>query len=296
MKWLIFVLVIAPLLSSGIASAQELSIGTPATQAVKIEIDESGNAHVTHTVERSTSTQQLSVIRDDFTNLQISDEGGGSAEFAEISGATTTFLFFPTNARVLVEYDLENAVTETNGLWVWNYLYTATTAFYLPEGTQFVFANTNPVSLKETGGVRCHGCQLTLEYELKDSEKTQQITWEDKTFTVRIFATGVISELRFDQPNKMISLDVEKDQYVTLMIPKELLWNPYHVFLNEKTILQHEFYQTEDEVWLNFKPNEDGKVDIVGVSAVPEFPLATVLVLGAAMIVVAKLSNKLSLR
>lgn len=296
MKQLVFAIVVVALLSPAAAFAQELSIGSPATQTVKIIIDENGSAHVTHTVETSRSAQQLSVISDDFANLEIADERGGSAEFAEVGGKTTSFLIFPSNTRVLVAYDLENIVTEKNGLWTWEYMYAATTTFHLPEGTEFVFANTNPVPLKEVGGVRCHGCQLKLEYGLMSSETIQKITWEDKTFDVRVFATGVVSELRFDQPNKVISLDVEKDQYVTLVIPKALLWNPYEVFLDGKPIVDHEFYQTEDEVWLNFKLAEGGKVEIVGVSAVPEFPLATVLVLGAAMIAVAKLSNRFSRR
>ena len=279
------------------AFAQEISFGTPAVQTVKIQIDESGNAHVTHTIKESRSAQHLTVISNDFANLKIYDENGNSAEYAETGGEKMGLLILPSEDDVIVEYDLEDAVTQTGKLWSWNYYYLASTIFYLPEGTSLIFANSNPVLLNTVDGVRCHGCLLKLEYELQSDEKVQQITWEDKTFDVRVLTTGQTSELKFDQPNKMISIDIlEKDQYVTLAIPKELLWNPYEVFLNEKKVLKHEFYQTEDLVWLNFKPNETGTVSIIGVSAVPEFPLATVLVLGAAMLVVAKLSGRFSRR
>lgn len=297
MQKIIFGIFITSLLLSSAAYAQEVNFGKPALQTVKIELDENGNAHVTHIVEESREAQQISVLRDDFTNLNIADEDGGSTQYAETSGERLGFLIFPSNDRVLVQYDLANAATEKNGLWVWDYIYLASTTFYLPENTSIVFVNSNPILLGEIQGVRCHGCQVMLEYELNSEEKTQQVKWEDKTFDVKILATGEISDLRFDQPNKKISFDImEKDQYVTLVIPKELLWNPYEVLLDEDKLLKHEFYKTDDAVWLNFRANQTGTVDIIGVSAVPEFPLAGILVLGAAMIFAAKFGSRLSRR
>lgn len=295
MKQIVFALVIVSLLSST-AFAQEISFGKPAIQTVKIEIDEKGNAHVTHIVEKSSSSQQLELISSNFTNLSVKDEKGDSAEYAETGGDKASLLILPSKNKVLVEYDLENVVAEKNGFWKWDYRYVASTSFFLPNSTDTVFVNSNPILLREVDGIRCHGCQVKLEYGMKSLEQTQKITWEGKIFDVIISTNGKISKVKLDQANKMLSLDVmEKDQYVTLVIPKELLWNPYEVFLNDKKIPTHEFYQTEDMVWLNFKTNSTGKVDIVGVSVVPEFPFAAVLVLGAAMIVAARLSGKLSL-
>jgi hypothetical protein len=296
LKRLIFTILVAAFFSSNIAFAQEFNFGSPANQAVQIQIDEEGNAYVKHVVEKSRNSQQISVISDNFYNFTIADVRGGEIDFAEVSGETMTLLIFPTDINVVMEYVIDKAVTEENGLWTWNYLYPASTTFFMPKDVEFVLANSIPVPLQEVKGIRCHGCQLKLEYEERTSEKIQQITWEDKSFDVRILATGTISELRFDQPNKMISIDVEKNQYVTLVIPKELLWNPYEVLLNDKPIVKYEFYQTDKEAWLNFKPNENGTVTIIGVSAVPEFPLATILVLGAAMVVVAKLSSRFNRR
>jgi len=292
---IIFGVIITSLLFSSAAYAQEVNFGKAALQTVKIELDEKGNAHITHIVEKSKEPQQLNVLRDDFINLDITDEDGGSTQYAEASGERLGFLIFPSNDRVLVQYDLPNAATERNGLWTWDYLYLASTVFYLPEDTTIVFVNRNPILLGEVQGVRCHGCQVMLEYELNSEEKIQQITWEDKTFDVKILTNGEMSELRFDQPNKRISFDImEKDKYVTLMIPKALLWNPYEVLLDGDKLLKHEFYSTDDAVWLNFKSNQTGTVDIIGVSAVPEFPLAGILVLGAAMVFAAKFGSRLS--
>ncbi|MGQ0772073.1 MAG: hypothetical protein ACT4NT_04815 [Nitrososphaerota archaeon] len=279
-------------LTTGPALAQEISFGTPANQEVKITISENGDAHVIHTVEKSSQTQQLAVIRDDYTNLKITDENGGSPQYGEAGGEILGFMIFPAGDKVLVEYDLVNAVTEKDGMWTWDYFYLASTAFYLPEKISLVFVNANPVNLAGQKGIKCHGCQMKLEYELEKTEIAKQVQWEDKKFDVKLITKTDIASFEFDQPNKKLSFDVnEENKYITLVIPLELIWNPYEVFLNGEKILKHEFYSDEKEVWLNIKPNETGTVEIIGVSAVPEFPITVVLILGVAMIFAAKFTK-----
>jgi len=276
--------------------AQEVSFGDPANQAVKITISENGDAHVTHVVEDSKKPQHLQVVRDDYTNLQILDENGGTPQYGETGGEKAGFVIFPNDDKVLVDYDLPNAVTQVDGLWTWRYVYLASTAFYLPDKVDLIFANVNPVNLRDHQGIRCHGCDITLEYELEKTETTKQVQWEDKKFDVRIIAKTDIISFEFDQPNKKISFDVsEADKYVTLIIPLELLWKPYEVFLDGEKILKHEFYTDGKDAWLNFKPSKAGNIEIIGVSAVPEFPVAALLILGVAMVFAAKFT-KLSLR
>jgi hypothetical protein len=284
------------LLTSSAVFAQEVTFGDPAEQAVKITISENGDAHVTHVIEDSKKPQQVQVVRDNFTNLQILDENGGAPQYGEAGGEKTNFVIFPNDDKVLIDYDLPNAVTQEGGMWTWNYLYLASTSFYLPEKIDLLFVNSSPVYLGDHKGIRCHGCQMTLEYELEKTETTKQVQWEDRKFDVRVITQADITSFEFDQPNKKLSLDVgQPNKYVTLIIPLELLWKPYEVFLDGEKILKHEFYTDGKDAWLNFKPNSAGKIEIIGVSAVPEFPVAALLVLGAAMAVVAKF-GKLSLR
>jgi hypothetical protein len=291
-KIVLSIIISALFLTTCTAFAQEVSFGIPADQEVKITISENGDAHVTHTVEESNQAQQLTVIRDDFTNLQITDENGGSPQYGEAGGEKPGFVIFPAEDKVLVEYDLANAVTEKDGMWTWDYLYLASTAFYLPEKIDLVFVNTLPVNLIGQKGIKCHGCQAKLEYELEKTEITKQVQWEDKKFDVRIITQTDIESFEFDQPDKKLSFDVsEANKYITLVIPLELIWNPYDVFLNGEKILKREFYSDGKEVWLNIKTNETGTVEIIGVSAVPEFPIAIVLILGVAMIFAAKFTK-----
>lgn len=285
-------MILALFLVSGPAFAQEVTFGDPAKQEVKITISENGDVHVTHVVDDSKKPQQLQVIRENYVNLQITDENGGSPEYGEAGGEKTSFVIFPNDNKVLVDYDLPKAVTQVDGLWTWHYVYPITTAFYLPEKVDLLFANTKPVNIGDHKGIRCHGCDILLEYELEKTETTKQVQWEDKKFDVRIITQTDITSFEFDQPNKKLSFDVsEADEYVTLIIPLELLWKPYEVFLDGEKILKHEFYSDGKSAWLNFKPKQAGKIEIIGVSAVPEFPIAALLVLGAAMVFAAKFAR-----
>ncbi|WP_052347461.1 hypothetical protein [Candidatus Nitrosotenuis chungbukensis] len=298
MKKIILGIILGVLFSSvGTVFAQQATIGNPPTQIVKITIDEDGSAHVIHVVEPSIQPQQVTVIQNNFTNLQIKEENGYIPQYGEVSGNVKSFMLFPTDKRTLIEYDLKNVVKLKDGMWRWDYVYLAETKFYLPEDANLIFTNETPINLAEKRGVNCHGCQVKLEYELGQTEIVKQVQWQDKKFDVRIITLADISSFKFDQPNKKITFDVnDENKYVTLIIPLELLWNPYQVLLNGNTTLDNEFYSDGKTMWLGIKPDKVGTVEIIGVSAVPEFPLVSLLIFGSAMVVAVRYKNKFSLR
>jgi predicted secreted protein with PEFG-CTERM motif len=281
-------IILALLLVSGIFSyaafAQEIKIGEPAVQQVSIRISENGDAHVTHEVKKTKTPKQVEFLSPDFTNFTIIDDEGAEPMYAEAGGENPGIVLFPTNEDVIIEYDIEGIVQEKGGLWMWDYVYLADTSFFLPEGVDLFYVNENLVRLGDQKGFLCHGCQVKLEYELEPTILTKQLSWEGKTFDVKIITQTDISDLALDQPKKTISFDVtEPNKYVTLIIPRDLLWNPYEVSLNDKLILKQERVDSDNNVWLHIIPNETGTVTILGVSVVPEFPLAAVLVLSASM-------------
>lgn len=298
MKKIILGIILGVLFSSvGTVFAQQATIGSPPTQVVKITVGEDGSAHVIHVVEPSIQPQQVTVIQNNFTNLLIKDESGYIPQYGEVSGNVKSFFLFPTDKRTLIEYDLKNVVKFEDGMWSWDYVYLAETKFYLPEDANLIFANGTPINLVEKKGVNCHGCQVKLEYELGQTEIVKQVQWQDKKFDVRIITLADITSFKFDQPNKKITFDVnDENKYVTLLIPLELLWNPYQVLLNGNTTLDNEFYSDGQTMWLGIKPDKTGTVEIIGVSAVPEFPLVSLLIFGSAMVIAVRYKNKFSLR
>lgn len=295
MKKILISAIIAVLASSGAAFAQDVNFGDPAVQTVKIKIAENGDVHVTHIVDKSATSRHLEFISNDYTNLVVTDEKGGDPQYAEASATKAGLVIFPTKNKVLVDYDVAGMVKEKDGLWTWNYQYFGDTAFYLPENVKLFYTNNSIVDLGDQQGFLCHGCQIILEYELVPTIITKQVQWEDKKFDVKIITQADIPSLELDQENKKLRFEVtEPNKFITLIIPKALLWNPYQVTLNDKPILEQERFMGDD-VLLHLKPTEKGTIEITGVSVVPEFPLAAILVLSAAMSVVIY-SRKASLR
>ena len=277
------------------AFAQEIKFGNPAVQELSIKISENGDAHVIHEVKNNIGTQQVEFVSPDYTNFTIVNDEGEEPEYAEAGGEKPGLVLFPTKEDVIIEYDIEGAVQEKDGLWTWNFLYLASTAFYLPDSVELFYVNGNLLNLGDQEGFRCHGCQVSLEYELEPTTQTQQISWEGKSFDVTIITQTDIT-LELDQPKKTLSFEVtEPNKYVTLIIPRELLWNPYDVALNDQLILKQERVDSDGNVWVHIKPMEAGTITILGVSVVPEFPVGIVLVLGASMAAVLY-ANRLSHR
>ncbi len=150
MKKIILGIILGVLFSSvGTVFAQQATIGNPPTQVVKITVGEDGSAHVIHVVEPSIQPQQVTVIQNNFTNLQIKEENGYIPQYGEVSGNVKSFMLFPTDKKTLIEYDLKNVVKLKDGMWSWDYVYLAETKFYLPEDANLVFANGNPINLAE---------------------------------------------------------------------------------------------------------------------------------------------------
>ncbi|MFM7797133.1 MAG: hypothetical protein ACKO7N_10260 [Candidatus Nitrosotenuis sp.] len=284
---LIFALLLLVGLLTSSALAQEIKIGDPADQVVSVKISENGDAHVTHTVKKTNSPKQVELLSPDFTNFSIKDDNGTEPTYANTNGKNSGIVLFPTNKDVTIEYDINDIIQENNGLWTLDYLYLADTAFFLPDKVDLFYVNGNLIKLGEKKGFMCHGCQVKLQYELAPTIIKKQVTWEGKTFDVQIITQTKISELTLDQPNKTLSIDVaEPNKYITLIIPRDLLWNPYEVSLNDKLIKKQERVDQDNYVWLHLNPEEKGILKIQGVSVVPEFPLTTVLILSAAMSIV----------
>ncbi len=275
---------IASLFSSA-AFAQEIQFGDPATQELSLKISENGDVHVIHEIQSSRNTQQVEFLSPDFENFTIINDEGDEPEYAESGGEKPGIVLFPTRDDVTMEYDVKGIIQNKGGLWTWDFVYLANSSFFLPDGVRLFYVNDSLVDLKDQEGFRCHGCQVMLQYELEPTIITKTIQWEDKKFDVKIITQQDIS-LKLDQPNKKLSFEVdEANQFVTLIIPQDLLWSPYEVLLNDKPIKKQERMGEDNLVWLHLKPNETGTIEIIGVSVVPEFPLAMILVLSVSMMV-----------
>lgn len=282
----------------------QISLGEPADhKLITITITEQGDVHVIHEINKPRGVVDVETIEGTVSNVNVTDIEGNMIEFG-ITGveSITGVTVFSSQDDVLVEYDLDDALFLEDGLWNWDYFNLETTKIIFPEGVDLLFINDRPVMLENAKGITCYGksqgtfCSAVIEYVIDEPTKSIEVQWEDKEFIVGIRTLTEISSFNFDQPTKKISFDVNEDnQLVTLIIPLELLWEPYEVFHGEGKILKHEFFSNETHSWLNFRPMNAGTVEIIGTTVVPEFPILAPLVIGITIVIALQLKNRFNL-
>ena len=289
-----FLVILSLIVVIPIADAQ-ISIGQKANQkSVEVIINSEGEVHVKHIVHKSSLPTDLELIYGTVSNVSVTNEEGDELLFS--MNDDRTLLVQPSNEESIVEYDLEHALIQTNGVWTWSFRYLETTSFYFPDEVKLIFSNERPVYLDEKKGISCHGCQMVLEYSINEPKILENVTWEDKEFEVEILTHSNIDNFVFDQPTRSISFDVSNEnQFVTTIIPLELLWNPYVVFLDDEKIFFHEYNNDGTHVWLSLKPETSGIISIIGTTVIPEFPIIAPLAIGFLMILVLPFTRKFNL-
>lgn len=250
-------------------NAQEISIEENAEQkSVKIVISSSGEIHVNHVIALSDSPKQIELIDGTVTNLKVSDEEGNEKQFG-IIGDNDSVMINPSRVDTIIEYDLEDVLFLKNNLWTWNFRYLQTTSFIVPEELDLIFVNDRPVYLDEKKGIACHGCQMILEYSIDEPRILKNIEFGNKELLIEIRTFAEIDQFNFDQSTKKISFKVNSEnQFVTTIIPSELLPNQYNVFIGDEKIYFNKYIDNRTHVWLNIRPNGSGIVSIIDATGI----------------------------
>ncbi len=278
-----------------VANAQ-ISIDEKALQrSVEVTINSVGEIHVKHIVASSDLPKKIELVSGTISNLLVTNEQGELKKL-EDSGDSKIVLIPPSNVDSIIEYDLDDVLLLKNNVWTWNFKYLESTTFIFPEEVDLIYSNERPVYFGEDRGIKCHGCQMILEYSINEPKILKNVTWDDKKFVVEIRSHSNINKFIFDQPTKRITFDViEEKRFVTAIIPLELLWEPYSVFLDDEKILFHKYINNGTHVWINMKTDSPGEITIIGTTVIPEFPIIAPLAVGFLMILVVPLMRKFSL-
>src|SRR3989338_3529030 len=186
LKIIVSVLILFVLVSFVPQGFAQISLGDPANQLdVRVIIGEDGKVHVIHEIASNTKAQQLDLIEGTVSDLKVADEDGNDIEFAKVGVEDiSSVTIFPTKERVMVEYDLADVLELKDGVWTWDFLYLESTMFLFPESADLIFANGTPVNLgyNDVKGIRCHGCQMILEYIINEPVIPQEVKWQDRAF------------------------------------------------------------------------------------------------------------------
>ncbi len=280
---IIAVLLVIPLQA---ASAQEITLAQKANQkSIEVHISKDGNVGILHIVEESSAPRQIDLIQGAPDNIKVTEIGGGQTQYAMINGDLGV-MFLPSTAERIVQYDLDNALVQEQGLWKWEFRYLESTKFFFPENINMIFVDGQPVLLDEKKAINCHGCEMVLEFFEDQDIQVVQVNWKQYEFELPIISPSEIKELEFDQPSKSISfVPSQTNQLITVVLPFELLWEPYQVYQGDEKIPLHSYIKNDTHVWLNVRSDSMEPITIIGTTVIPEFSLFLPLVLGVAVIV-----------
>ena len=263
-------------------------------KSVTITIDNEGNVKVVHELRNSKDASQLTFVDGTVSNVKFM-KFGIEESVPEAEGMENIVLL-PNQGDLFVTYDLKDALFEKNGIWTWDFLYLQSTAFILPDEVDLLFVNERPVFLDDQKGIACHGCQMLLEYSINESRIYENVKWEQEEFLVEITSNSDIENFIFDQPSKSITFNVsEENRFVSTVIPLELLWGPYSVFLDDEQILFQEYFNNGTHVWVTMVPKTSGEITVIGTTVVPEFSMMIPLIVGFFVILALPFMKKFNL-
>ena len=271
LKIILSLLVISILVLSGSqAFGQQLSMGDAPQEVVKVIIDETGTAHVTHVINSTVANLkpiQVDTVNGNMDNLTVTDSSGNPVEYGKIQKTPLSIIINASQRNeTLIKYDLVNVVTNTDGVWKWSYfepLDTQYTAFHFPQGVDMVWANERPVYLGERG-LGQHGNGFRLQYIINEPVNIQTVQLAGKNVAVGVRTVSGLGDYAFDQSLLSYSFNVDKAVPITVIMPQDLLSGPYSVTVNGHPTLHQEFHYNATHVWIGFIPAKNGTIQITG--------------------------------
>ena len=295
MNFLVFFAIVA---ISGLTGAAYAQAGD--AEQKRIEVSVGDKISVTHELAGSGSPSSLLLIKGEVSNLKVTGRDGADILYEITEGTEGAVIdLAPTVNGAEVKYELTGVTSIENGVTrVWDFRYIGTTTFVFPDTIEIVFNNNSPIYLKDAKGINCHGCETVLEFVPGEKKITKEIAWEDEEFEVEILTSSEISSFNFDQPTRSISFDYESPgRWATLIVPLELLGDPYQIWLDDKRLLTNQFIAGEDRAGLSIKPATAGTVTVIGATVIPEFSvLIPVVIVGIVMVMAVQLKSRIILR
>lgn len=272
MKIFLSLLVIPILVLAGTqAFGQQVTMGVPPEEVLKVTIDETGTAHVTHVINSTVAILkpiQVDTISGDLNNLSVTDSNGNPVEYGKMQKTPLSIIINASQRNeTLIKYDLVNVVTNTDGVWKWNYYEpqdTDFTAFHFPKGVDMVWANDRPVYLGNLG-LGQHGNGFRLQYIINEPQTIQTVQLDGRNVAVGIRTVSGLGDYVFDKSLLSYSFNVTKANVpVTVIMPQDLLAGPYTVTIDGKPELHQVFHYNTTHAWLGFESDKGGTVQIIG--------------------------------
>lgn len=302
MKKVFVVLIIGMLFSVIPIVDAQLTLGQKADQkSIELFVNKSEIIEVKHVIYPSKMPVTVHLFEGVTQNsIEAKNEDGKGKDIGinNDGEGNLSITIFPTNTQTIIKYNITEQSSLTDNLWLVKAQYNETYSVLFPEEIKFIFLNNNLIQLENRDGISVNGGgAIKVEYYSMIPKSIQKVQWEENKFDVKIISDLKIERFNFDQESKSISFEInEKDEFVTIGIPQELLWGPYVVMLDDEKILYGKSFENENIVLLYLKPEAVGQITIIGTTVIPEFSMFIPLIMGFMIILTVPLMRKFTLR
>ena len=259
-------------------------------RSIEVKINSLGEVKVTHVVAKQNEPHQIALLDGKKENLIVMDEEEEEIQYGTI-GDNESLMIFPSKKDVIVKYDLIDELVMKDSLWTLDFLYLQSTSFLLPEEADLIYVNNKPVMLGDKKGIMCHGCQMILEYSLKEPKISEKIKTLDEEFSFEIRTFAEVDQFGLNQEQNGLNFEIfGENKFVTITIPVNFLAQPYEVFLDDEKIIFHDYIENGTHVWVNIRPESSGTVSITGtiipdVSSTSQIDYLPFLYVGAIIVI-----------
>jgi len=280
------------------ANAQ-LTVGSEVKQElIEVKINDKGEIDVKHIVKASNMPGTLHLFSGAVSNLVITNEIGKEEESGVINdglGNESVFIL-PSKDNTIVKYNLKNIILKDN-LFTTQISYPEKFSVLFDESINLVFVNNNVIFFEDKKGLSINGGgYVTIEFYSNESKIIKEIVWEENKFYVEIITNSNIDKFNFDQESKSINFETnQKNKFITITMPEELLGGPYVTLLNDEKIVHSKFIRDESNISLNLKSETTGKITIIGTTVIPEFSMFIPLIMGFLIILTVPFVKKINL-
>lgn len=188
-------------------------------------------------------------------------------------------------SHVILTYDAD-VVHNVSGVGNVDYNSTSIESMVvLPPASDIVSVNNVPIDIKN-GTITMPAGYTAISYVTRTVNQHDFVASKNGTnYPVGVITASKIDKFSFDSPSKKISMNVDNQAPILIIIPKSLITEPYNVELNGKQTQSKEYYQNSTHAWIRIDPSESGTVEITGsLATIPEFFSVPLLVLGISML------------
>ena len=212
-----------------------------AQQDIKIYVGNDGrNAHVIHDIRDFEGTAKVEFL-DGHSNLNVPCILSCPYELdnAEQNFEASKYMVFKQypafHTDLTIEYDLENVLKLSDGLWKWNFSDDSNPGFYFDDDIDIIFINSAPIDISQAPGIKCLGsggdsCEIILEFF--DKDKTLSSSFIEPYILIQ--TDGKISNFKIEK--NLIKFDVKKQgQYVLIDIPTNVIIEKPGAYVVEAT-------------------------------------------------------------